>query len=266
MSRVPKREWYRRVNAEWPAKLPDLTPDEAFRAARRLYRFVTGKTWAGPVKLTNGNRANDIRRGVMFVSVTPRYDRHPWDNLVHEFSHRLAGHAGVDASHGSEHARLERRMVKEVVDRGWLDGALKTEASPKPTREERISDERATRLARIDVRIQGWERRAKRAATALRKLHASRKRAVKALDAPVPPEPGPRAPVLSTKQRAEALAKEHGITAERDLGIESRAIFVSCSALEDDADPFSGDHYVLSWSEALARVEVYVEKLNGGKS
>ncbi len=134
MSRVSRREWYRRVNECWPETVPPMTAEEATRAARRLYRFVTGKTWTGPVKVVSGRRDNDVRRGIMYVSPSGVRDqqtgRHAWDRLVHDFSHRLASSAGIDPSHGGEHARLERRMVKEVVDRGWLDGALKAAAKP----------------------------------------------------------------------------------------------------------------------------------------
>lgn len=266
MSRVSRREWYRRVNAEWPENVPPMTAAEGVRAARRLYRFVTGKTWTGPVKVVSGRRDNDVRRGVMYVSPSGVRDRqtgrHAWDRLVHDLSHRFAHFTDIDSSHGGEHARLERRMVKEVVERGWLDGALKSEAKPEPTYEETIADERLTTLARIDVLIEGWERRSKRALNALKKLHARRKRAVKKIDEPILP-PKPRAPVLSMKKRTEALAAEHGIEARRDLGIESGSIWVGCDALQDDADPFGGDHYVDSWSEAFERVNVYVTKITG---
>lgn len=262
MSRVTRKEWYRRVNEAWPETIPPMTPAEAMRAGRRLYRFVTGKTWTGPVKLTTGRRRNDVRRGVMYVSASPNYGQSAWENLVHDLSHDFAFFAGVASSHGGEHARLERRMIKEVVDRGWLDGALKDAAKPEMTREERIVEERLTTLARVDVLIEGWERRAKRAVNALKKLHARRRRALKALDAPTP-EPKERG--LSLKQRTEAIAREHGIKVERDTGIESRSLWVSCDALEEEADPFHGDHYVDTWAEAAERVNVYVEKLTGRK-
>jgi len=185
VSRLPIREWYRRVNAEWPEQVPAMSASEGVRAARRLYRFVTGRTWSGPVKVVSGRRDNDVRRGVLYVSPSGVRDRqtgrHAWDRLVHDLSHRLAD----DGSHGGEHARLERRMVKEVVERDWLDGALKDDAKPELTHEEKITEQRETRLARIDVLIMGWERRAKRAATALSKLHRQRKAALRALAAPI---------------------------------------------------------------------------------
>lgn len=269
MSRVTRREWYRRVNECWPENVPPMTAEEGTRAARRLYRFVTGKTWTGPVKIVSGRRDSDIRRGVMFVSPTGVRDRqtgrHAWDRLVHDLSHRLAPSAGVDGSHGGDHARLERRMVKEVVDRGWLDGALKSSAKPELSREEIIADERATALARVDVLIEGWERRATRAANALTKLHRRRRAAVKKLDAPIPPVKE-RAPTISLRARTEALAKEHGITVERHDDLESRPLYVFCDSLEGDADPFEGDHYVDTWSEVADRVAAYVTALSGGKS
>lgn len=160
MSRVTRREWYRRANACWPAQVPDLTAEEAERAARRLYRFVTRRTWTGRVKVSSGNRYTKIWSSTIVVNP----DR-GWRSLVHQMSHRLEGYAGT-RGHNAKHARLEMRMIKEVVRRGWLDGKLK--AAPKAPKPQ--PDVRALRKARTEAAIGRWEAKKRRAEAALRKL------------------------------------------------------------------------------------------------
>lgn len=162
MSRVTRREWYHRVNSAWPATMPPLTADEAIRAGRKLYRFGKGYTFRGDVRVTSGNRYTWIRGGVM--SVNPEQG---WHTLVHFLSHYCA-----PGRHGADHARMELRMIKQVIRRGWLDGKLKSEPKPEippPT----LDAVRAERKQRIEQRIARWESKKKRAETALKKLRKS---------------------------------------------------------------------------------------------
>lgn len=167
MARVTRAEWYRRVNAAWPATVPPLTADEATRAAKRLYRFVTKRTWRGDVVVTSGNRYTKIRAGRLVVNPA-----HGWHGLVHLLSHYLESYAGTHG-HTAAHARLEMRMVKEVVRRGWLDGKLKT--TPRPVVAPIVVDPRVEKLARTLAAIERWEKKQRRAETALRKLHRRRR-------------------------------------------------------------------------------------------
>jgi hypothetical protein len=164
MSKVTRREWYERVNAAWPATLPALTADEAIRAARRLYRFVRRRTFDGQVKTTSGNRYSYIRNGVLYVNP----DR-GWHDLVHDLSHYFHARLSDAKPHASDHARLELRMAKEVVRRGWLDGTLKTPARA-PRAKPSADDVRRQKYARILARAKAWESKRKRAETALKKL------------------------------------------------------------------------------------------------
>lgn len=167
MGRVTRKEWYRRVNEAWPKPLPQLTEEEAARAARRLYRFVRKTKFAGKVLPTSGNRFTDIRYGDMYVNA-----ERGWDSLVHELSHEL-----INAPHGGEHARLELRMIKEVLKRGWLSGTLKRE--PK---QEAVVDVRRVRAERVAASIARWEKKLARAETALKKLRRKARYYSAALD------------------------------------------------------------------------------------
>lgn len=161
MSKVTRREWYRRVNATWPEKVPKLTVEEAVRAAKRLYRFERGRTWTGEVRVTSGRRASAIRGGVIIVNPLGG-----WHELVHLLSHYLS-----PGKHGADHARCEIRMIKEVVRRGWLEGKLKSPEKPLVT--VTVDEVRAKRKGRLLERLRKWESRKKRAETAIRKLRRS---------------------------------------------------------------------------------------------
>jgi len=157
---------YTEVNAEWPKELPALRPEEAVRAARRLWRFATGKTFRGEIKKTSGNRYTWIIRGIMVVNAS-----RGWRDLVHDLSHCAHNRISDERPHSEEHAQLELKMVRWVVMNGWLDGRLQPPAKPKPTAIEKAK----ARLVALDLRTKRWETKAKRAATALRKLKCQRR-------------------------------------------------------------------------------------------
>lgn len=164
MSRVTRKEWYRRVNAAWPAVVPPLTDDEAIRAGRKLFRFAKGYTFRGDVVVTSGRRYTWVRNGTMYVNPS-----HGWRDLVHFLSHYC-----VPGKHGAEHARAELRMIKQVIRRGWLDGRLKTAPKPEPPPPS-LNEARVEKMQRIEQRIARWESKRKRAETALKKLRKSRR-------------------------------------------------------------------------------------------
>lgn len=160
---------YEHVNAAWPAGTNDgrdlkPTPQEAVSAAKRLYRFAMKRPFKGKVKLTSGNRYTWIRSGVL--SVNPDWRNGGWHELVHLMSHYCASRLYPNAKgHGTQHHFLEKEMIEYVVKSGWLDGKLKreTKAKEKP-------DPVALRAERVLKRIEAWERKRRRAETALRKL------------------------------------------------------------------------------------------------
>ena len=152
---VTRKEWYQRVNAEWPDVVPELTADEAVRALRKLWRFATGETMERQIIVTSGNRYTR-RRGVWYVN-----PERGWKDLVHILSHYTER-----SGHNGKHARMERRMIREVKRRGWLTGSLRLEPKPESPRK----DVRAERYQRIQARIAKWEAKQKRAERALAKL------------------------------------------------------------------------------------------------
>lgn len=122
------RKVYAEIDALWSeADTAPIDPEVAVSAARKLYRFVRGRTWpAGAVRVTSGNRYTQIRGGVLIVNVSARRHGGPWQALVHELSHSLFARMGtMKPPHSSEHARLERRMVKEIIKRDFLRGDVR---------------------------------------------------------------------------------------------------------------------------------------------
>ncbi|MBO0736287.1 MAG: hypothetical protein J2P48_06925 [Alphaproteobacteria bacterium] len=167
------RDHYKLVNSLWPKGLPKLEGPEAVSAAKRLWRVATGKAWKGTWAIGRGNHRT-YPRGSRFL-VNPHQG---WHDMVHDLSH--AAHMRVNRRgkpHDGDHARLEAKLIRYVVDHGWLDGKLK----PKPKAVPSLEDKTRARLQRVAQLIKGWETKAKRANTALKKLRAEQARLLRKL-------------------------------------------------------------------------------------
>lgn len=150
---------YTSVNNAWDGvTVTTPTPTEAIRAARRLYRKWMGRAYTGKWKTTSGNRHTWERYGVFSVNTDS------WDRVVHGLSHwvhrRL--HPGEEPHHHT-HAVIESEMREYMAAEGWLEGRLRPAEKPPV-------DPAAVRYARACAAIERWERKRKRAETALRKL------------------------------------------------------------------------------------------------
>jgi hypothetical protein len=170
-------EHYELVNGLWPAgPLPKMSRPEAIAAASKLWRKVAGEDWPGTWAAGRGNHRT-YPRGRRFL-VNPGQG---WKLMVHDLSH--AAHRRLNPGktpHAGGHARIESEMIRHVVAMGWLDGRLKpqpkvTVKKPKPTKSELA----AARLVRVRQLRKAWETKAKRAATALKKLAREEARLVK---------------------------------------------------------------------------------------
>lgn len=156
------------MNAVWPTELPELTEYEAVRAARKLWRWGMGDTWGGKIVITTGNRHTWRVGDALRVNAEGG-----WDRFVHDMSHLMWYYANSDVkSHEKDHAKLELRMRKLVLRRGWLNGALKQ----KPKTEKPPVDPKVQKLHSIEARIARWQSKHKRAAHALAKLEKQRRR------------------------------------------------------------------------------------------
>ena len=99
-----------------------------------------------------------------------------WGRLIHDVSHTVFRYRHPSfRPHDGGHAKLELEMAQYVVAQGWLGGTLKPVEKPKPT----VAEKRASRLAQVEVRIERWESKLRRAETALRKLRRQRSAALR---------------------------------------------------------------------------------------
>lgn len=155
----------------WPDVVPPLTEKDAINAVRRLYRFSCGSwPYSQTIKITSGNRrAADWRwdgdHRCFFINPGKG-----WAELIHDLSHDFDYIVNGSSSHNKHHARFERKLIKEVIKRGWLE--TKPEPAPKATVTPINNTEAKRKLAleRIEARIVNWDRKARRAKTALAKL------------------------------------------------------------------------------------------------
>jgi hypothetical protein len=164
----------------WPDPLPTLTEPEAIRAAKRLWRWAEGSTLQLPIVITSGNRYNwtawEGHQQVLRVNPSAG-----WPRLAHDLSHLFWRRANPGARpHEKGHARFEAKLIKEILKRGYLNGALR-DAPKADVPAEALSPEDAklavklAELARIEAAIDRWSRKAERARRAMNKLEGRRK-------------------------------------------------------------------------------------------
>ncbi len=175
---VTRREWYERVNAAWPKNVPALTFPEARRAARRLARFAK-VTVPTRIVETTGNRYTRLFYGELRINTS-----RGWHGFVHSLSHLFHRRTMRGfAPHDPTHARLELRLIKEVLRRGWLDGRLKDrptqvaavslvgECERDAMHAQRMLKRAETRLKRATTIVRNWRK----------KLAAAERRTAKAV-------------------------------------------------------------------------------------
>lgn len=154
---------YNDVNNAWARALP-LPPITAKEAAK--FYLKLRRRFGAPY---NGRRSITLRRVWAAPKGTKDALGSGWPRMVHDASHRVFGvlHPTFK-THSSAHAELELQMIGHVLAEGWHVPAAK--AAPAP------DDLRAAALANVEARIKRWETKARRAATALRKLRGKEKR------------------------------------------------------------------------------------------
>lgn len=178
---------------------PPLTMAEALRAARRLTRHFGAIAHGAPHQLVPARLPTRARRCWATSRTNVTLDK-GWERLVHDVAHTVFRHRHPKLPpHHPSHARLEREMAAYVVARGWLDGKLAPAAKVAPSLDER----RAAKRASVEARLARWQTRAKRAATAIRKLRATLKRIERAAANPRP-KPAPVAKPAQTAPAAPA--------------------------------------------------------------
>jgi hypothetical protein len=151
---------YETINALWRAQpATPITREEANRAAKRIARHFGHPRHGSPNQPFHFKHyGRDVRR--CWISRTGRGLLKGWPRLVHDISHDIFAlrHPSF-RPHEHGHDALELEIAQYVLAQGWLAGTLRSKPRAKPDRREHTL-----------AAIARWERKAKRAATALRKL------------------------------------------------------------------------------------------------
>jgi len=180
------RDKYVSVNGSWPAdadtKKP-ISPALAKRAFKVLYRHRFHKPWKFPVQAVKGAHR---RTWAGYVKLPKHIEKWGmivapdagWHNFVHDLSHWIhrKQYPNQDAHRASSHAAVEKDLIEQVVNRGWLQAKEPQRrpraAKPKPTPAQ-------AKLQRIEASIARWEAKQRRAANALKRLCRQRGRALR---------------------------------------------------------------------------------------
>lgn len=177
MSTTIQKMRYHEVNdVIFAQATPPLTRIEATRAVRRLAKHFLGN---------ERDRARVIRRCApnrTWLSRSPSYDVNKgWRRLAHDVSHEIFDILYPSKrAHDPLHEHYENQIATYIVEKKWLDGALKPkQRAPKPPPTE--YEKRAAELDKVSDAIKRWESKAKRAANALKKLRRKQVRLSKKL-------------------------------------------------------------------------------------
>lgn len=165
----PTTNRYESINAAWRASgLPPVTREEVTRALAILCRKFGGTQHGGP-SMVRPFRRKRVR--VCWISLKGGTLDKGWPRLAHDLSHDLfeARHPRLKQHHPA-HAAVEREVSEYIIASGWLTGSLKRKAAT-PSRAERVADKRAS----VEARLARWETKARRAATAIKKLRRALK-------------------------------------------------------------------------------------------
>ena len=164
---MPEKGLYERlVNNKWPSNAPVPTDQEALTGAKRLYKKAMGRPWRGKILIVRGNRHTWIKYSTFSVNPNRSNGYGGWKGIVHGISHychrRL--HPG-DRPHSNKQAMLERDLTDYVLEKGFLEGKLKSKALPKEK-----ADPVPVRYNRMVSRRAAWEKKLARAENALQKV------------------------------------------------------------------------------------------------
>jgi hypothetical protein len=148
----------------WPTQPPPITADEAVRATRRLWRFAMGETWRGPVKLTSGRNHTWERDGTLYVNPNK------WEYMVSDLAWLFYRRLNTDRGSRARVAKLELKLIREVVKRGWLVNTLKVREVPPDVQiiMKHIEKENRTRK-QLEAGVKRWTTKLGRAQTMLTK-------------------------------------------------------------------------------------------------
>jgi hypothetical protein len=143
------------------------TPDEAERAARKLYRFAMGESWDGTIAVNPRAAHSFINFRVLRVGC-----KGGWPTIIHDLAWSFVRRANPgETDLGRTCDALDLKMTKEFFKRKWWMGVLKPEivVKPKPAKDQ----VRHSTINRLRQRREAWEKKQQRAINAIKKIDRS---------------------------------------------------------------------------------------------
>ena len=211
------------------------------------------------IKQVQGNKHTWVWRGTLSINCD-----FGWCEINHEWSHYLGYMINLKRPHCAEHASLEFRMAK-LIDKNYYQDSLanlKAEKKVEPAMKKNVI---ALRYERMLKRKAKWEKQAKRATNALRKVskeianyenrHSQEKLTTKMI--PV----SEKKKVKSYKQKLEEFVRQENnhVSFEKDhLGIgefrfevsDHRVCGEECRNADYDLDSYDQRTDLWSWKQA----------------
>lgn len=160
----------------------------AIKVANRIYRHFGNKKFAAHPERFRRPKCteNNVRR--CWVAKAGVNDLSKgWRRLIHDTSHRLFTRRYPEKRpHDSLHAALEREVAQFVISAYLrLPAVLANDISDAMRKDQQAKKRRALRvdkLNRLEARIVNWERKARRAETALKRLRKEHKQMLRRLE------------------------------------------------------------------------------------
>ena len=155
------RDYNRIMRKAWDGvpneQMFNVWPRHAASYCRAMYKKATGRKLHYDIRFGSGNRRTWTRNGVLTVNPDQG-----WHDINHDFTHWIERRTTGEA-HSDHHLQLEREGALMIRRRFLTEG-------PEPKVEKPKRDLVAERAARVDAGIDRWEKKLKRAQTALKKL------------------------------------------------------------------------------------------------
>ena len=247
------KDYIRVMGKAWgdvsPEQMRNVWESHAKSYVRAFWKQEIGVKFSWKIRIGSGNR-NTWLQGNVFT-VNPKAG---WRDINHDMSHFIHWRK-TGLSHKGNHMSVERDGA-QLIKRRFL------ESGPKPKKAKPEVSVVAKRAASVDRRIVGWEKKLKRAKTALKKLKKQKRYYVKKLAEDrlnFRLEPRKRAKRLNIFEFGE----KHGVDVEKeDWGEGAYSYYVTPKDfVETEADPYYGDHYVHDAKEARERILHYASKV-----
>ncbi len=228
-------------------QMRNVWPNHAKSYIRAFWKSQAGRKFPYKIRIGSGNRSTWLSSGVFTVNPDQG-----WHDINHDMSHfvhrRLTG-----KSHAGNHMSRERDGAA-LIRKRFLEEEPYQEKKPEVNLV-------AKRAVSVDRRIVGWEKKLKRAKTALKKLKKQKRYYVKKLADDRLNFTLERKPRKKPAKRLNIFefGEKHGVNVEKeDWGEGAYSYYVTPKDfVETEADPYYGDHYVHDAKEARERILHY---------